>query len=60
MKRQFLSLKQGLMSVEEYEVEFNRLSQFALSLMPDEMSRSRHFVEGLKNHIWRAIVPFLR
>ncbi|XP_039135230.1 uncharacterized protein LOC120272465 isoform X4 [Dioscorea cayenensis subsp. rotundata] len=59
MERQFLSLKQGSLSVEEYEAEFDRLSQFASTLVSDESSRSRRFVDCLKTHIRRAIVPFL-
>ncbi|XP_039132780.1 uncharacterized protein LOC120269508 isoform X2 [Dioscorea cayenensis subsp. rotundata] len=59
MERQFLSLRQGSLSVEEYEAEFDRLSQFATTLVSDESSRSRRFVDGLKTHIRRAIVPFL-
>ncbi|XP_039135698.1 uncharacterized protein LOC120273114 [Dioscorea cayenensis subsp. rotundata] len=38
MERQFLNLKKGSMSVEEYEAEFDRLSQFALSLVEDSSS----------------------
>ncbi|KAH7661241.1 Zinc finger CCHC-type protein [Dioscorea alata] len=60
MDRQFLSLKQGSMSVEEYEAEFDRLSQFASSLVSDKSSKSRRFVDGLKTHIRRAIVSFIR
>ncbi|XP_039139008.1 uncharacterized protein LOC120276350 [Dioscorea cayenensis subsp. rotundata] len=60
MERQFLNLKQGSMTVEEYEAEFDRLSQFAPSLVEDENNKSYRFVEGLKNHIRRALVPFLR
>lgn len=60
MEKQFLSLRQRAMSVKEYEAQFDRLSQFALSLVIDEKSRSRHFAEGLKYYIRRAIVPFMR
>ncbi|XP_039126166.1 uncharacterized protein LOC120262160 [Dioscorea cayenensis subsp. rotundata] len=55
MERQFLSLKQGSLSVEEYEAEFDRLSQFASTLVSDESSRSRRFIDGLKTYIRWAI-----
>lgn len=59
MERQFLNLKQGSLSVEEYEAEFDRLSQFASTLVLDESSRTKRFVDILKTHIWRAIILFL-
>lgn len=52
--------KIGIMTVEEYEAEFDRLSQYAPSLREDENSKFHHFAEGLKNHIRRAIILFLR
>lgn len=51
MERQFINLKQGLMTVEEYKAKFDRLLQFSLSLVEDENNKSHHFAEGLKNHI---------
>ncbi|XP_039137396.1 uncharacterized protein LOC120274924 [Dioscorea cayenensis subsp. rotundata] len=59
MERQFLNLKQGSLSVGDYESEFDRLSQFASTLVSDESTRSRRFIDGLRAHIRRAIAPFL-
>lgn len=47
------------MNVKEYEVEFDRLSQFTSALVADEKSRSCHFAKGLENNIRRALVSFL-
>ncbi|CAL2270256.1 unnamed protein product [Prunus armeniaca] len=46
-KSEFLHLKQGLMSVLEYEHKFNGLSWFALELIPTEEEKCRRFEEGL-------------
>ncbi|OAY78494.1 hypothetical protein ACMD2_22862 [Ananas comosus] len=51
LERQFLDLKQGSMSVEEYEAEFDRLSHFGPKLVDDNESRAKRFEEGLNGYI---------
>ncbi|XP_038982120.1 uncharacterized protein LOC120110623 [Phoenix dactylifera] len=48
LEREFLSLSQGSMTVEDYEAEFDRLSRFAPSLVQDPKSRMSRFEEGLR------------
>ncbi|XP_020084711.1 uncharacterized protein PB18E9.04c-like [Ananas comosus] len=57
LERQFLDLKQGSMSVEEYEAEFDRLSQFAPKLVDDNESRAKRFEEGLNGYIRTGLAP---
>lgn len=38
------------MNVKEYEAEFDSLSQFVPFLVANEMSGSRRFADGVKNH----------
>ncbi|CAA0827421.1 Unknown protein, partial [Striga hermonthica] len=47
MERQFLSLKQGTRSVDEYEREFTRLAAFVLDLVRTEAQRAQRFIDGL-------------
>ncbi|CAA0814742.1 Unknown protein, partial [Striga hermonthica] len=47
MERQFLSLKQGTRSVDEYEREFTRLAAFVPDLVRTEAQRAQHFIDGL-------------
>ncbi|XP_024018876.1 uncharacterized protein LOC112090853 [Morus notabilis] len=53
---EFMSLLQGDMSVREYEVKFNDLSQFAPSLVESEQLRCLKFEKGLKNSVRRPLV----
>ncbi|XP_034218951.1 uncharacterized protein LOC117630321 [Prunus dulcis] len=46
-KSEFLYLKQGSMSVMEYEHKFNELSRFAPELVATEEDRCRRFEKGL-------------
>ncbi|XP_023543569.1 uncharacterized protein LOC111803417 [Cucurbita pepo subsp. pepo] len=47
----FLHLKQGNMTVEEYELEFTRLSRFALEYIDTEEKRTYKFILGLRSEI---------
>ncbi|CAA0809119.1 Unknown protein, partial [Striga hermonthica] len=47
MERQFLSLKQGTCSVDEYEREFTRLRAFVPDLVCTEAQRAQCFTDGL-------------
>ncbi|XP_065880121.1 uncharacterized protein [Euphorbia lathyris] len=50
-RREFLNLKQGKMSVAEYEVKFNQLSTYVSSLVATEKDKCRQFEEGLRYEI---------
>lgn len=45
--REFKTLKQESLSVEEYDTEFNRLCTYAPYMIPDEREKIRRFVLGL-------------
>ena len=51
LEKEFLELKQGSMSVIEYETEFNRKLQFAQRFVPSEKDKINHFVAGLRRNI---------
>ncbi|XP_039117946.1 uncharacterized protein LOC120253765 [Dioscorea cayenensis subsp. rotundata] len=55
LERQFIRLTQGNRSVDEYEVEFDRLSKYASKLVEDDQSRANRFEEGLHPHIRRGL-----
>ncbi|XP_039121048.1 uncharacterized protein LOC120257830 [Dioscorea cayenensis subsp. rotundata] len=57
LERQFIRLTQGNRSVDEYEVEFDRLSKYALKLVEDDQSRANRFEKGLHTHIRRGLAP---
>ncbi|XP_038904478.1 uncharacterized protein LOC120090847 [Benincasa hispida] len=46
---EFLNLKQRVMSVEEYEQEFDKLSHFFLELVATKATRTESFVQGLRS-----------
>ncbi|XP_037493234.1 uncharacterized protein LOC119370047 [Jatropha curcas] len=46
-KAEFLELKQGRMTVSEYEREFIRLSRYATYMIPTELERCKRFRKGL-------------
>lgn len=47
-QNKFLRLKEGAMSVLEYEHKFNELSRFAPELVPTEEEKCKRFEEGLE------------
>ncbi|KAJ9557756.1 hypothetical protein OSB04_012370 [Centaurea solstitialis] len=51
LEKEFLELKQGNMSVIEYETQFNRKARFALRFLSSEHERTEHFVDGLRPEI---------
>nr|XP_018630035.1 uncharacterized protein LOC104107271 [Nicotiana tomentosiformis] len=51
LRRQFEHLKQGTMSVTEYEMEFSKLAEYAPNLIPTEREKVRRFIEGLNPHM---------
>ncbi|KAA3462026.1 Gag-Pol polyprotein [Gossypium australe] len=50
-RKEFLELKQGRMSVTEYEREFVRLSQYARECVSTEATMCKCFIEGLNEDI---------
>ena len=53
--KQFLNLKQGKLTVAEYEKEFSRLSKYALELVLTKTFRCRQFEDGQKESIKRYL-----
>ncbi|KAJ8899271.1 hypothetical protein K2173_017306 [Erythroxylum novogranatense] len=49
--QEFLELKQGKMSVADYEVRFNELMGYATALIPTEEDKCRRFENGLNMEI---------
>ena len=45
--REFMSLRQGSMSVSEYTTEFDMLARFASSLVPTDQARKMKYMHGL-------------
>ncbi|CAA0836841.1 Unknown protein, partial [Striga hermonthica] len=56
MERQFLSLKKGTRSVDEYEREFTRLAAFIPDLVRTEAQRAQRFIDGLYPAVRHNIV----
>ena len=54
--KQFLNVKQGNLTVVEYEKEFSRLSKYAPELVLTETFRCRQFEDGLKEFIKRYLM----
>ncbi|XP_012451939.1 uncharacterized protein LOC105774125 [Gossypium raimondii] len=50
-RKEFLELKQGQMSVAEYEIEFVRLSKYAQECVPTEAIMCKRFEDGLNEDI---------
>ncbi|KAJ6827752.1 uncharacterized protein M6B38_366735 [Iris pallida] len=47
-ENEFVHLKQGNMTVQQYAKEFNKLAKFASSQLPDATTRARRFEGGLR------------
>ncbi|XP_077217935.1 uncharacterized protein LOC143852438 [Tasmannia lanceolata] len=55
MQRDFSKLVQGNMTVEEYEVEFDKLVRHVPSMVPDEDTKRDKFEHGLAMYIQKGI-----
>ncbi|XP_019175080.1 PREDICTED: putative mediator of RNA polymerase II transcription subunit 24 [Ipomoea nil] len=55
MYEEFLHLKQGNLSVQEYHAKFLELARFAPRLVPDEYSKTQKFIRGLNFGIQKVI-----
>ena len=56
IKKEFLSLKQGNMSVSEYRDKFIQLSQYAPDEVADDEQKQELFIEGLNGPLQYALV----
>ncbi len=54
-RREFLALRQRQLIVSEYELEFMKLSGYALEIMPTKVDKCRRFEDKLNDNI-RLIV----
>src|SRR3954468_4355116 len=57
-REEFRNLKQGNMSVYQYNTQFQKLSRFAKQDIPDEKSMIYQFRRGLKEELQLALVLF--
>jgi hypothetical protein len=55
-KKEFLSLKQGSMSVSEYHDKFIQLSRYAPYEVAEDERKQEHFIEGLNGPLQYALV----
>jgi hypothetical protein len=55
-KKEFLSLKQGNMSVSEYRDKFIQLSRYAPDEVAEDERKQEHFIEGLNGPLQYALV----
>jgi hypothetical protein len=55
-KKEFLSLKQGSMSVSEYRDRFIQLSRYAPDEVAEDERKQEHFIEGLNGPLQYALV----
>jgi hypothetical protein len=58
-KKEFLSLKQGSMSVSEYRDKFIQLSRYALDEVAEDERKQEHFIEGLNGPLQYALVAHM-
>ena len=47
----FQELKQGDQSVEDYDLEFNKLARFSPIYVSTEELKAEHFIAGLRENI---------
>jgi hypothetical protein len=55
-KKEFLSLKQGSMSVSEYRDRFFQLSRYAPNEVAKDERKQKHFIGGLNGPLQYALV----
>ena len=55
-KKEYMSLKQGNMSVREYHDRFIQLSRYAPDEVVDDERKQEHFIEGLNGPLQYALV----
>ncbi|CAO2827525.1 unnamed protein product [Amaranthus hypochondriacus] len=57
-QEEFLSLNQGLMSVQEYTDKFTELSRFALNIIPTEAKRVKRYIKKMNPRVRTHILSF--
>ena len=57
--REFLELKQGMMTVLEYMAKFTELARFVDDYVATDMAKVRNFEDGMKFSIWGKFVGLL-
>ena len=55
---EFISLKQGNLSLVEYERKFDELSRYAPHLVDIEERKARRFERGLRPELYKAVAMF--
>ncbi|XP_052206781.1 uncharacterized protein LOC127811108 [Diospyros lotus] len=55
---EFLMLKQGSLTLIEYERKFDELSRFSPALVDTKQKRARRFEQGLRDDLQQAVVTF--
>jgi hypothetical protein len=55
-KKEFMSLKQGSMSISEYRGRFIQLSRYAPDEVTEDERKQEHFIEGLNGPLQYALV----
>jgi hypothetical protein len=58
-KKEFLSLKQGNMSVSEYRDKFIQLSRYAPDEVANDERKQEHFMEGLNGPLQYSLVAHM-
>jgi hypothetical protein len=53
---EFQNLVQGTMTVEQYSIKFTELARFGINLIPDEVSKTERFENGLNSRIKERVV----
>ena len=56
-EKSFLNLIQGSLTVTQYEVQFAKLSQYALDMVNTEENMIKRFLQGLDPEIQKILVP---
>ncbi|XP_009595194.2 uncharacterized protein [Nicotiana tomentosiformis] len=54
-KKEFLNLRQGIMSIAEYQQKFLWLSRYAGGIIDGERDKCRRFEEGLNGYIRKSV-----
>ena len=53
---EFIGLRQGTLTVAQYEVQFTKLSKYAPEMVNTEEKRKRRFLQGLNIELQRSLV----
>ncbi|XP_024971936.1 uncharacterized protein LOC112510818 [Cynara cardunculus var. scolymus] len=56
LEKEFLDLKQGKMTILDYETEFNKKARFVQRFLSSEQDKIEHFIGGLRKEIRSVVV----